>query len=118
VKAAAKISKTFPFTLKNATLIVEVMTVPQFKRTSDIQLMLSALLTVLMDILKISTTFVFPLSFATPLAAASAKPTMIPPNAQPAPQLLPHHFPHPHSLTTPSLRLENAPYPPPTTPDS
>jgi hypothetical protein len=85
VKAAAKISKTFPFTLKNATLSVEVMTVPQFKRTTDIQLMLSALLTVLMGTLKAETP-ASPLSFATP-PAAPVQPIIPPLNALPVPQL-------------------------------
>jgi hypothetical protein len=85
VKVVAKISKTFPFTLKNAILTVEAMTVPQFQRTTDIQLMLSVLLTVLTDTLKAETP-ASPLSFVTPLAAP-AQPTIPPLNALPAHQL-------------------------------
>jgi hypothetical protein len=70
-----------------------------------------------MGTLKVSTTFVFPLSFVIPLAAP-VKSTTIPSNVQLAVQLFPHHFPRPHSLTTLSLHLEHALFPPPTTPNS
>jgi hypothetical protein len=103
--------------LKNANHFVAVNFAQHLDSTTNFKMLISVFLTALMDTLKISTTFVFPLSFVIPLAAP-AKPTTIPSNAQLAVQLFPHHFPRPHLLTTFSLRLEHALFPPPTTPNS
>ena len=73
--------------LNNVNLFVTVNFALHLESTISLKMLINVLITALMDTLKVSTTTAFPLSSATPLAAAPVKSKTMPLNAQLALQL-------------------------------